>query len=85
MKQGQKYKRAVVFFITEELDEYTDFKTQTGCFDLSDLISLYPTQYLHIEQEARLYRELEALGLLINNGMCEAVLSRFNKSRVKPY
>jgi len=75
-----QHRRAVVIFLNEG-DEHTDFKSETGCFDLCDVLNKYPHQFLHFDQKARFSREMEALVELLPQGLTiqdKVVKSRFN-------
>lgn len=80
-------KRAVVIFIEDEgIDEFTDFKTETGCYDLCDVLNKYKHQYLHFDRRAQFEREVEALVKLLpcaERGLDTiAIKSRFNNLKV---
>ena len=75
------HKRAIIFFIEDEdTNEYTQFKTESGSYDLCDFMKIFKHQYIHFNRLAQGTRELEALNYLIKGGNLEdfRVQSRFN-------
>jgi hypothetical protein len=55
-------KAVVIFF--EEGEEFKEFETKSGVWDLCDVIRKFKFQYLHFNQPAKVHREIEALTLI---------------------
>jgi|GEM_PF-4223392 len=58
--------RAIIFFMDEEFDEYTDFKAKHGLYGLSDLRKYFKNCIIEGESLSSL-RQIDGLNMLFNN------------------